>query len=144
MSEANKNDTRYIVSIGRFRSEQAAVARRKAALDNGLTCEIIDVHEGSEIDIYTVLLLIAEQKKATGDAISAMNETISCMKEALISMIETNEKVSEPKRVNEVKEQTKSSQMLGTNYLAIPCTEVWTVPDKWRNANETKEDNANV
>ena len=109
MSEANKNDTRYIVSIGRFRSEQAAVARRKAALDSGLTCEIIDVKESEDIDIYTALLLIGEQMKATGDAISAMNETIACLRDATISMLDAKRD----------KAETKPESAVSTSDLAL-------------------------
>lgn len=56
-----ENDHRYLVSIGTFRGEQAAIARRKASLDAGLRAEIIDTQDDTQANILAALLLIADK-----------------------------------------------------------------------------------
>ena len=60
---ANKNtvpEKKYLVQIGRFSSEEAAVSRRSLANSYGLDAKIEETTDNSMSNIYAALLLIAE------------------------------------------------------------------------------------
>lgn len=78
LKQENYKDARYNVSIGMFKSEAGAVARRKASLDAGLRAEIIELKPEDNPDLmtYQALLLIAEQLKANTEALNKLRDDL--------------------------------------------------------------------
>ena len=69
-----ESEQRYIVSIGKYKNEAGALARKKVALDNGLVCEIIDTQDDALTNVYAGVLLVAEQVHELTKSLSALAE----------------------------------------------------------------------
>ena len=70
------NAPRYVVSIGSFVNEGAALARRDAAAKAGYRSEIIDLRDDNTTTTIAALLLIAEQVKLLNEKIDSVTQSI--------------------------------------------------------------------
>lgn len=78
-----KEEKRYIVSIGKYKSEKQALERKAQASTAGLYGEIIDLDSKELPDLYAAVLLVAEQVKALTDGLTKMVESNTELLKAL-------------------------------------------------------------
>lgn len=96
-----EEEKRYIVSLGEYKSEKLALERRKAALDAGLSCKIIDLEDKELPNIYASILLVAEQVKALTDGLTKMADSNTELLQTLKSLpAAENKNTDPPKKTN--------------------------------------------
>ena len=111
-----ENAPRYIVSIGNYVNEGAALTRRDAVAKAGYRAEVIDLHDDNTTTTVAALLLIAEQVKALTEKVDEITQAVKGMKNE--SQTETEIALEKPKTLVDIINEYKSKKGFNIRELA--------------------------
>ena len=91
----NKNEIRYVVSVGKFYNENDALERRRMAMDRGLVCEIIDTSASTFVSPASQMIYIFKEIKSVFEHLrAALEGLVAYIKESINYIIERLDDIS--------------------------------------------------